>query len=142
MRVAELAETLAITTNTVRHYTRLGYLTPKNNRANAYKEYGDKDQRRLQFILSTRQLGLPVTDIKLILEEADKGRIPCPLTQQLMEQRLDETEQLFLQTLTRRNKLKAAIDCWRSKPEKMPGAGKICHLIAEFSGKIFEESSR
>lgn len=133
MRVAELADSLAITPDTVRYYTRVGYLTPKKNRANGYKKYDENDQQRLRFILSARQLGFSVSDIGHILAEADKGKSPCPMTRELLEKRLDETEQRFQETVTLRNRMKAAVDSWRSKPDKVPTGKMICHLIEEFS---------
>ena len=66
----------------------------------------------------------------------------CPMTRQLMENRLDETEQRFQETVTLRNKMKAAVDSWRSKPDKMPTGKMICHLIEEFSGETLKKSSR
>jgi DNA-binding transcriptional MerR regulator len=60
MTVSELAEVLLITPDTVRYYTRVGFLSPAKNSSNGYKDYGESDQHRLRFILSARQLGFSV----------------------------------------------------------------------------------
>ena len=39
MRVQTLAAAANVTADTVRHYTRIGLLTPVKNPANGYKEY-------------------------------------------------------------------------------------------------------
>lgn len=139
MRVSELAESLSITPETVRYYTRLGYLAPKKSPNNGYREYDEKDQQRLRFILSARQLGFSVTDIGKILSEADQGKSPCCTTRQLMEKRLEETEQQFQEMVKLRNKMKAAVAQWYQKPNKQPNGQSICHLIEEFSDQSVEE---
>ena len=83
MRVKELANKLDITPETVRYYTRIGYLNPPN------------EERYLRFILNARRLGFSVKDIGELLCHADKGRSPCPAARSLIIERLKETEQRF-----------------------------------------------
>jgi len=116
----------------VRFYTRNGLLTPTKNNINGYKSYDDKNQQRLAFIISARQLGFSVDDIRQILAEADQGHSACGLVRQLIEQKLSETEQQFQQTLALRNRLTLAINDWQEKPDKAPTSEMICHLIEGF----------
>ena len=142
MKVNQLAKNVGVTSDTVRYYTRIGYLTPKKNSLNGYREYDESDQQRLRFILSARQLGFSVIDIGHILAEAGKGKSPCPMTRHLMEKRLNETERRFLETVALRKKMKAAVRAWKNKPDKVPTGKMICHLIEEFNYKPCEEPSR
>lgn len=135
MKVSELAKILNITPDTVRFYTRNGLLTPIKNDINGYKSYSSKEQKRLSFILSARQLGFSVNDITQILAEADQGHTACSLVRQLIEQKLIETEQQFQQTLALRNRLTLAINDWQEKPDKEPTSEMICHLIEGFMEK-------
>lgn len=132
MRVNELAQQLAVTPDTVRFYTREGVLNPHKNPNNGYKEYSSADQHRLRFVLSARQLGFSVDEIKQILGESDKGHSPCPLVRKLVEQKLDEIERRFQDTLRLRNRLHAAVKEWRSQPDAEPSGSMICHLIEGF----------
>lgn len=132
MNVKKLAEKLGVTADTVRYYTRIGYVNPRKNPDNGYKEYTDKDRRRLQFILGARQLGFSVEDVGLILGKADKGRVPCPLVRELLEKRLAETEKQFIETLNLRKRMKSAIKRWQDQPDQLPTGTQICHLIEEF----------
>jgi DNA-binding transcriptional MerR regulator len=95
MRVKELANKLDITPETVRYYTRIGYLNPPNERGNNYRDYGPNEERYLRFILNARRLGFSVKDIGELLCHADKGRSPCPAARSLIIERLKETEQRF-----------------------------------------------
>ena len=129
MRVTELANTMNTTADTVRYYTRIGLVSPVKNSENGYKTYGKAAQQRLKFILSARQLGFSVDEIKDILIEADKGHTACPLVRGIVQHRLEETEKQFQAALLLREKLRNAISEWQSKPNKDPTGHMICHLI-------------
>lgn len=133
MRVNQLAQAVAVTPDTVRFYTRVGYLAPIKNPSNGYKEYDDNNVRRLRFILSARQLGFSVEDIGKILNESDQGMSPCPTVRQLIELRLQDHEQRFNDMLKLRQRMLAAVEQWSDKDNKLPTGKMICHLIEEFT---------
>lgn len=129
MRVTELANALNTTPNTVRYYTRIGFIKPIKSPINGYKDYGKKAQQRLQFILSARMLDFSVDEIRGILSEADRGHTACQLVREIVEHRLEETEKKFQEALLLRERLRNAITDWQSKPDKEPTGFMICHLI-------------
>ena len=132
MRVNQLAKEIGITGDTVRFYTRIGYLSPSKNPSNGYKEYSQKDERLLRFILSARQLGFSVEDIGQILDTTNHGRSPCPLVRELIRQRLAETEKGFEVSAQLRWRMMEAIEAWSRKPDREPTGDMICRLIEEF----------
>ena len=133
MRVAQFARELSISADTIRYYTLIGLLNPLRNTANNYKEYREQDRSRLLFIISARKLGFTLDDIKAIIHEANKGRTACPLVRQLLEKRLQETEQSFSQQSALRKHMKKAMKDWKNKPNQEPTGHEICHLIESFS---------
>lgn len=133
MRVAQLARELAISADTVRYYTLIGLIKPIRNPGNNYKEYREQDRRRLQFILSARKLGFTINDIKDIIREANKGKMACPLVRQILEKRLQATEQNFNQQRALRQHMKNAMKEWKKKLNKEPSGHEICQLIEDFS---------
>jgi DNA-binding transcriptional MerR regulator len=133
MRVAQLARELSISPDTIRYYTLIGLLHPLRNTANNYKEYREQDRSRLQFIISARKLGFTLDDIKEIIHESNKGRTGCPSVPQLLEKRLQETEQSFSQQSALRNHIKKAMKYWKNRPNQEPTGHEICHLIESFS---------
>lgn len=133
MRVNQLAREIGVTGDTVRFYTRIGYLKPAKNPSNGYKVYSPKDRRLLRFILSARQLGFSVEDIGRILHTADQGHSPCPLVRELIQQRLTENEKQFHDSSRLRRRMRDAIDAWSRKPDREPTGDMVCHLIEEFS---------
>ncbi len=139
MKVSELAEEVKTTPDTVRYYTRMGLLLPLKSETNGYKDYRENELHRLRFILNARQLGFSVKDISQILTEAAKGKTACPLVKELLEKRLEETEQLFQQTLALRIRMQSAISEWKNKPNIAPTGHMICHLIEGFSSSPEKE---
>ena len=140
MRVSQLAKKLGVAPDTVRYYTRIGFLTPQINNDNGYKDYGSSDRKRLNFILSARHLGFSVKDIKSIFTESDKGQTACSLARAIIEKRLEDTELQFQQMLALRTRMQSAINDWQDKPNKAPTSEMVCHLIESFSKPIKEET--
>ncbi|MDM8349680.1 MerR family transcriptional regulator [Pseudomonas sp. sp1636] len=133
MRVNELAKKLGVSADTIRYYTRAGFVTPSKDQSNGYKSYREHDEQRLRFILSARQLGFSVADIGQILIEADGGKSACPTVRHLIALRLQETTQRFDDMQKLRKRMFAALDEWGSKPDRLPSGNSICHLIEDFT---------
>ncbi|MAC33759.1 MerR family transcriptional regulator [Parahaliea mediterranea] len=133
MHVNQLARDIGVTGDTVRYYTRIGFLNPVKNPVNGYKEYSPKDRRLLRFILSARQLGFSVNDIGQILHTADQGISPCPLARRLIQQRLEENGKSFRDSAQLRQRMLSAVATWNQKPDRAPTGDMVCHLIEEFS---------
>ena len=132
MKVTELAKAFGVKKDTVRYYTRIGLLRPSKSLENGYKFYGAKEQIRLKFILSARDLGFAIEDIKQIISESDQGKTPCPTVRELIEKRLHETEQRFIEMAKLRDRMRIAVATWDDKPDKEPCNNVICHLIEDF----------
>ncbi len=132
MRVKQRAQRLGVINDTVRYYTRIGLLEPARMPDNGYKEYGEREFKRLRFILSARALGFTVDDITEILRVADKGDSPCRTVRRLIEIRLHEVEARFVDTVALRTRMQAAIKEWETLPDRSPTADSICHLIENF----------
>ncbi len=132
MRVLEVAQHLGVSADTVRFYTRIGLVQPKVNPANRYKEYSPSDIERLKFIVSARQLGFTVDDIKTIIAMAQKNQSACPSVRQIIAQRLEETDRQFAELVQTRKRMKRAIKQWDSMEDKMPTGTMICHMIENF----------
>jgi DNA-binding transcriptional MerR regulator len=131
MQVTELADTFGVKKDTVRYYTRIGLLRPSKALKNGYKFYYRFEQRRLRFILSARDLGFSIDDIEKIFAESDEGKTPCPTVRVLIEKRLQETEQRFIEMAKLRDRMQDAVNTWEKMPDKAPCNNVICHLIED-----------
>ena len=77
--VTEFARRFNVSADTIRHYTKLGLLSPERDTANGYRRYGIQQERRLRFLLSAKRLGFSLKDIREILDMAASGDTPCPI---------------------------------------------------------------
>ena len=66
-RIHEFAELAGVTVKALHHYDRLGLLTPQRTEA-GYRVYGERDLERLEQIVALKFLGLPLKQIKAVLE--------------------------------------------------------------------------
>ena len=90
-RVRQFAELAGVTVKALRHYDRLGLLRPVRNEA-GYRLYQLADLARLQQIVALKSLGLPLKQIRPLLD-----REPLPLVSTFRQQRavLEEKRQLI-----------------------------------------------
>ncbi|UBU18640.1 MerR family transcriptional regulator [Nonomuraea gerenzanensis] len=67
--VGQVARLADITVRTLHHYDEIGLLTPGERTRTGYRRYTDDDLVRLQQILLYRELGFPLDEIAVILDE-------------------------------------------------------------------------
>jgi DNA-binding transcriptional MerR regulator len=70
-KVKEFAEKAGTTVRTLHHYDRLGLLRPGGRSRAGYRFYGERELARLQQIATLKFIGLPLKDIKRLLDRAD-----------------------------------------------------------------------
>lgn len=73
LQIRELANKLQISPRAIRFYEDRGLIKPKKDPENNYRLFSEADAWRLQTIIALREVGIPVREIKKILEEMDKG---------------------------------------------------------------------
>ena len=66
--VKDLARLTGLTPRTLRYYDSIGLLCPRRGRDNDYRLYGGEEVDRLQQILLYRDMGLPLEEIKNLLD--------------------------------------------------------------------------
>lgn len=86
-RVSEFAEKAGVTVRTLHHYDRLGLLRPGGRTDAGYRLYGEREFVRLQQIVTLRFIGLPLAEIRDLL---DSGDLDIPATLRLQRQLLKE----------------------------------------------------
>jgi DNA-binding transcriptional MerR regulator len=60
MKIAEVSELYAISSDTLRYYERIGLIQPVNRNGSGIRDYSEIDLRRVEFIKCMRSAGLPV----------------------------------------------------------------------------------
>ncbi|NEW07748.1 methyltransferase domain-containing protein [Paenibacillus sp. SYP-B3998] len=71
MLIHEISRKLGITPRAIRFYEQKGLLSPTKMKVNGYRTYTEQDAWRLQTIISLREVGMTLDDIKLTLLSKD-----------------------------------------------------------------------
>jgi len=129
MTVYELAKRTGVAAHVVRYYTQRGLLRPARNSRNRYREYGESDLYRLQFICRAKTVGFTLGDIELILRDADRGVAPCPEVRRLVQLRAKENEQRLIDAESLQRRIREAVEAWEVIPDQPPDHQSLCRLI-------------
>lgn len=60
MKIAEVSEQYAISSDTLRYYERIGLIPPVNRTESGIRDYDEQDISRIEFIKCMRNAGLPI----------------------------------------------------------------------------------
>lgn len=135
MRVSEIAKALNVSADTIRYYTRIGLVFPAKN-ANGYKDYSEKDFRKLRFALRAKSLGFSLADIKTLIEISDHGETPCPVAREVISKNLEEMSQSIEESRAMYEYMKKAVTVWKGMPDRLPDGEMICTLIESWDQEL------
>jgi DNA-binding transcriptional MerR regulator len=129
MNVHDLAKRAGVPDHVVRYYTQRGLLEPRRNSSNGYREYAPTDLYRLRFISRAKLVGFTLSDIGLILRDADRGVAPCPQVRELVRRRAADNEGRLAAAKRLQARIRAAVDLWGTMPDEPPDHESLCRLI-------------
>lgn len=69
--IGEIARRTGLTVRALHHYDAQGLLVPPTRTGAGHRRYTDADVARLQQIVSLRAVGLPLSDIRTVLDQGD-----------------------------------------------------------------------
>jgi DNA-binding transcriptional MerR regulator len=126
LRVAELAELVGLSPDTVRYYERVGLLAAPARTPAGYRAYQADAVDRLQFIQGAQRLGLRLRDIADLLAVRDTGVCPCEPAEQLLRRRLVELDAELARLAGLREQMVAMIEALPSATCPPPSPGSWC----------------
>jgi DNA-binding transcriptional MerR regulator len=131
MKVSDVADLAGVTSHAVRHYVRVGLITPTQDPHNKYRRFTPSDVRRVLFIKRAQRLGFTLPDIAAIIRESQSGASPCPLTRKIIAERITERDHEVEEVLALRRRMKEAVVRWSQLPDTVPTGDEICALIEQ-----------
>ena len=128
MRSGQLARQSGVSTDTLRHYERLGLLPLPQRTPGNYREYPPTSQQRVELIRRALTIGFSLAELKTILAERDKGGAPCRRVRSLLGSKIHDLDQQIRNLVSLRaemNRLSREWDkrLWRAKP------GQVARLL-------------
>lgn len=71
LTISKLAKKFGISRASILYYEREGLLSPTSRSDNGYRWYGEIEQERLETIINYRSFGIPVGEIKELIEKSE-----------------------------------------------------------------------
>jgi Cd(II)/Pb(II)-responsive transcriptional regulator len=92
MRISELARSTGTPVATIRYYERIGLIpTPARTTSN-YRAYAEPHAARLDFVRSCRGLGMPLKEIRTLLDFCDHPQRHCADVNVLLDRHIEHVE--------------------------------------------------
>ncbi len=105
--IGKLAEVSGIDPYTLRYYEKIGLLPKPSRKKNGYRDYGEQDLTRLEFIQQARAIGLTLLLIKHLLDLKEKKREPCALVRKIFSDKAMQLKQQMEMLRTMKEELRA-----------------------------------
>ena len=84
--IGQMAKQLKVTTRTIRYYEEMGLMGKPGRVSGSMRTYADEDVVRLKFILKLKELGLTLSEMKMLAENYEMhNRVPEKMYQSLLE---------------------------------------------------------
>lgn len=96
-KIGEVAEYFGISRDTLRHYDRLGILSPPQNNENGYRIYSRADFLCMAYIRDLREAGVSLKDIALLMREGsiEKAEAIMQVRQAQIDEKISELEYMY-----------------------------------------------
>jgi MerR family transcriptional regulator, copper efflux regulator len=130
MRISELAQRTGVTVHALRHYERLGLLTPART-AGGYRDYPESMRREVVFIAMSRRIGFSLPAIAELLPTYRTGKLGITQMTDALEARIEAIDreigalqalrvQVALHAAWLRDQRKPAVPAGSAKPWPAP----------------------
>lgn len=109
LTIGAMSRATGINIETIRYYERIGLLPlPPRTRSN-YRAYTSAEQKRLNFVRRTRNLGFSIEEIRALLRLSDERDADCGEVTEIAENHLAETERKIADLQALANELRSLI---------------------------------
>jgi MerR family transcriptional regulator, Zn(II)-responsive regulator of zntA len=136
-----VSDATGVSTDTLRHYERLGLL-PKAARTRAgYRRYDPAVIARVQLIQRALLLGFSLKELASVLRRRDSGEPPCRAVRMLVGERLNALEQRLDDLTALRDEMRRLLNDWDARLAATP-IGKRARLLDMLEGRGAFEKPR
>lgn len=129
MRLIDCARQAGVTTDTLRHYLRVGLVEADGRAENGYRTFSERSVARVRFIRSALALGLTLKDAAELVEMSRRGKSPCPRARTLLDERLEEQGRRLDEVVFLFRRMKRVVTEWKQRPDGVPDGHSVCSLI-------------
>ena len=91
--IGKVAESLGVSTHTLRYYEKIGLLAPVAKTPGGRREFSVRDIERVQFIKRAQRMHFSLDEIRTLIELDKADSVEKPQAQRLVQEKLDAIEE-------------------------------------------------
>jgi MerR family copper efflux transcriptional regulator len=141
LRSGELAKLTGVSTDTLRHYERLGVLARPRRTEAGYRLYPAEALQRVQLVRRAISVGFSLPELVRILGVRDRGGAPCRQVRALAVSKLAQIDERMQELLVVRKHLEELIAIWDHRLERTP-EGQRAGLLEMLSNSLSPPSRK
>jgi DNA-binding transcriptional MerR regulator len=137
MSPREAARAAGVSTDTLRHYERLGLLPGVARTRSGYRRYSPANVERVVLIQRSLVIGFSLDDLSRVLAERDKGGAPCRKVRALVAARLEALTQRIDELHALQHDLTVLLRDWDARLSRTRD-GEQAHLLTTLGTRTVE----
>jgi DNA-binding transcriptional MerR regulator len=124
LRSGDLALAAGVSTDTLRHYERLGILKKPPRTDGGYRAYPADALDRVNLIRNALASGFTLRELTTILRVRNGGGAPCQQVAELAREKVGQLEIQITQLVLLRDSLKLTVREWDRRLKQLPNGGR------------------
>ena len=130
LKIGDIAKQTDVSVGALRYYETLKLLHPVERRDNGYRYYSLEAIQEVQFIKKAQSLGFSLEEIQQIIDVRNRGELPCPFVQDLLDHKIGQLAAQIEQMMMFKVELEGYRDRWTLLANFQQDDLDICPLIA------------
>lgn len=128
-----LASLTGVSTDTLRHYERLGLLPGTRRSAAGYRRYPMQTAERVLVIQRSLVVGFTLKDLAQVLAQRDRGSAPCRGVRALVGDRLSDLDRRIEELIELRAELRTLVADWDARLAATPDGhrARLLDMLAD-----------
>jgi MerR family copper efflux transcriptional regulator len=133
LRSGELARLAGVSSDTLRHYERLGILPKPPRTAGGYRDYPSHTLERVRLIRRALSVGFSLPELTTILKIRDQGGVPCHRVRVIAESRLRQVKEKIRELGVMQAQLEQILEKWDVKLARVRDGeqGRLLETLAD-----------
>ncbi|HXS94049.1 MAG TPA: heavy metal-responsive transcriptional regulator [Candidatus Limnocylindrales bacterium] len=120
LRSGELAKLTGVSTDTLRHYERLGVLPLPSRTAAGYRQYAPAAVDRVRMVRGAIAVGFSLNELARVFRERDGGGAPCRKVHALALEKLAKFDRQIADLVALRAQLQSLVAEWGRRLDRTP----------------------
>lgn len=116
----ELARLAGVSSDTLRHYERVGVLPRPPRTESGYRRYPPSSVDRVRLIRRALAIGFSLDELRRLLQVRERGGAPCRKVRDLAASKLAQTEERIAELEALRDQLRGLLRDWDGRLARTP----------------------